>query len=155
MHSKGNYSSFYGQIFPSTLKTVVNENPLSTKTFDNQTFETEAINTSGPNPININDSIWNSVRMYNDYQNTNFQNLITDITVKRKERSFNIAIPRNRVLYTGTNSPDIFSNLSIGTPLFANRIRDKYLICDYRYNNLQNYRFLVHNIQTKYRLSSR
>ncbi len=154
VHSKGGYSTFYGITYPSTLTTIVNENPLQTKVFDNQVFETEAIGMLGSDPVNINNSIFSTIRMYNDYQNTDFQTLLTDVTVKRRERSFNIAIPRNRVLNTiGGNSADIFTNLGI-VP-FQTRMRDKYLTCDYSYSNLQGWRFLVHNIQTKYRLSPR
>ncbi len=156
VHSRGSYSSFYGTIYPSTLTTIVNENPLQTKVYDNQVFETEAINTTSNTPININNSIFNTIRMYNDYQNTDFQTLTYDSNIKRKERSFNIVIPRNRVLYTiGGNSPDIFTNLSATDIPFAQRIRDKYLTCDYIYNNTNGYRFLVHNIQTKFRISPR
>jgi hypothetical protein len=155
VHSRGPYSSFYRVIYPSSIKLIVNENPLLTKVFDNQVFETESIDTSSTNPININNNTLDSVRMYNDYQNTNYQNLITDITVKRKERSVNIAIPRNRVLYTGTNSPDIFTNLSFGNKQWGERLRDKYLTCNYIYNNLQGYRFLFHNVKTQYRISAR
>jgi len=155
VHSKGSYSKFYNTVYPSTLTTIVNENPIQTKVFDNQVFETQAINTSGSNPVNINDSIFNSIRMYNDYQNTDFQTLVYDTNVKRKERSFNIAIPRNRVLYTGTNSPDIFTDLNSGNKLWGERMRDKYLTCDYSYPNTSGYNFLIHNIATKYRVSAR
>lgn len=155
VHSKGSYSKFYNIVYPSTLTTIVNENPIQTKVFDNQVFETQAINTSGSNPVNINDSIFNSIRMYNDYQNTDFQTLVYDTNVKRKERSFNIAIPRNRVLYTGTNSPDIFTDLNSGNKLWGERMRDKYLTCDYSYPNTSGYNFLIHNIATKYRVSAR
>ncbi len=153
VHNRGSYSEFYDILYPSTLKLIVNENPITTKVFDNQVFETESINTSGPNPININNDNINTIRMYNDYQNTDYQNLITDVNITRKERSVNIAIPRNRVLYTNSNSPDIFTDLGI-VP-FSQRIRDKYLTCDYIYNNINNYRFLIHNIKTQYRISVR
>lgn len=155
LHLRGNKATYYGRTYPSTIKIITNENPKITKVFDNQVIMSESIDNSSGTDININDDVFNTLRVYNDYQNTAFQTFVLDVSITRKERSWQYAIPRNRVLYTLNNSPDIFTNLSFGNKKFGERIRDKYIYTDLRYNNLNNYKFLFHNLSTLYRISPR
>jgi len=129
----------------------VNDNPGYTKVFDNIVWDSQAKN----GIININDDTWKSIRVTNDYQNTDVIPLVYDINIKRKERSWQLAIPRNRVLYTTSNSPDIYTDLSLTAKPFGERIRDKYIQVELTYDNALNHQLLTNNVKTIYRVSDR
>lgn len=156
IHDIGNYGSFYGITYTSTIQIIINDHPVKTKVFDNLMIITESIDRSTTTVgINKNDDTWNVIRCYDDYQNTDFQNLIVNTNIKRKERTWQLPIPRNRVLYTSSNSPNIFSDLSITDKSFGERIRDKYMYIDLKYNNSNNYNLITHSISTQLRISDR
>ncbi len=151
IHDVGNYAEYYGTIYDSYIKFIVNDAPQYTKVFDNLVWDSQAKN----GIININDDTWKSIRVTNDYQNTDIIPLVYDVNIKRKERSWNIAIPRNRVLYTVNNSPDIYTDLSPTAKPFGERIRDKYIQIELTYDNLNNYQLLTNNVKTQFRQSAR
>lgn len=155
IHNRGNYGKFYEITYPSTIKLLINPYPKETKVLDNISYISEAIDYSGNNPVNKNDETWKIIRIYNDFQNTNFQFLTVNNNIKRKERSWNLAVPRNKVLYTNSNSPDIFTDLSINDKTFGERIRDKYFIIDLSYDNISNNSLVTHNLTTFFRKSDR
>lgn len=152
IHDSGDYNNFYSTVFPSTIKFVFNKDPLNTKTFDNIKYDSQAINTNNENK---NDKTWTSIRLYNDYQNTDYQSLVLDTNIKRKERTFKLAIPRNRVLYTSSNSPNIITDLSPTEIRFANRMRDKYIVVDMTFDNPDNLLLTTNNISCEMRESAR
>lgn len=155
LHDHGLHGNFYGTQYKSTLKLIVNPDPTVTKVFDNYEFVTESINLSDGR--NIVDDFFNKIRLYDDYQNTDFQTLPTDSgkqIAKRKERTWNVSNLRNRVLYTTVN-PNIFTDLSAQDKDFGERMRDKYLIVDLEYDNLNDYRFILHTFKTHLRKSAR
>ena len=152
IHDSGDYNNFYSTVFPSTIKFVFNKDPLNTKTFDNIKYDSQAINTNNENQ---NDKTWTSIRLYNDYQNTDYQSLVLDTNIKRKERTFKLAIPRNRVLYTSSNSPNIFTDLSPTEIRFANRMRDKYIVVDMTFDNPDNLLLTTNNMYCEMRESAR
>jgi len=155
IHDIGNYGEYYNTIYPSYLKFIVNKNPQYTKVFDNIKYNSEAreYNSVGNYYINHNDDTWDSIRITNNYQNTD-THLLTAIA-KRKERTWQLAIPRNRVLYTTSNSPDIYSDLSIGDKEFGERIRDKYIQVELTYSNQTNRELITNNFTTIFRQSIR
>lgn len=153
MHDSGNYSTFYGTRQFTTLKFVVNDNAKYTKIFDNILFDCQAVDTA--TGINYNDDTWNSIRFYADYQNTDFQTLLVNNNIKRKERTWQMAVPRNRVLYTFSDSPDIFTDLSPTDKTYGERMRNKYMIVDMIYNNLNNRDLTLNNLRVLYRQSPR
>ena len=80
---------------------------LSTqKVFDNIKFDSQSrvFNPATNSYINFNDDTWSSIRITNDYQNTDTQTLIVNDNIKREERTWQLDVPRNRVLYTTSNS---------------------------------------------------
>lgn len=177
-HNYGAYGSFYGTIYPSTLKLLVNDNPLYTKVFDNMTIESEAIqdnvewnddlniypgsptNPSYPDDVNIKDSTFNSARFYNQYQNTDWTTLtITPPgnNIRKVEQGFNLQIPRNKFDYDTYNPStySIFDPSKLTKTTFGERLRDKWLIADFKYNNSSGLRFIIHNIKTLLRISDR
>ena len=177
-HNYGTYGSFYGTVYPSTLKLLVNDNPLYTKVFDNMTIESEAIqdnvewnddlniypgsptNPSYPDDVNIKDSTFNAVRCYNQYQNTDWNTLtITppNNNIRKVEQGFNLQLPRNKFDYDTYNPSvySIFDPSKLTKSTFGERLRDKWLITDFKYNNSSGLRFIIHNIKTLFRISDR
>ena len=166
-HEVGQHSTYYGTKYPSKLTLLVNPSPTETKVFDNYELVCESIDINGVHQTN---DLFNRIRLYNDYQNTDFQTLPIDGTkgiAKRKERTWNISNLRNRVLYVTSNSPDIFSTNELSTytlvqpqtvlgdKVFGERMRDKYLTINLEYDNLNNYNYIVHTFKTHFRKSAR
>ena len=153
MHDEGNYCEFYLVVYDSTIKMIVNDHFQYTKVFDNIMYDSQAVDTA--TGINYNDDTVSTVRVYNDYQNTDFQSLIVNDNIKRKERTWQLAIPRNRVLYSTSDSPNIFTDLSPTDKIDGERMRDKYITVDFIYNNLTNRNIAINNLRTIYRQSPR
>jgi len=177
-HNYGNYGLFYNTQYPSTLKLIVNDNPLHTKIFDNSTWNSESIkdnvewnddlniypgsptNPSYPDDVNHQSDTFTKIRCYNDWQNTDWLTLSTispNNTLTRKERNFNVQIPRNKFDYDSTapSLVSLFNPANLTKTLFGERIRDKYMIVDLYYPNTLNNRFIVNNFKTNYRISDR
>ena len=158
IHDKGDYGRFYGIINEAKLSLIVNEAPIETKVFDNLQWLSETTDLTTGTAVNVNDDTFQTIRCYNDYQNTDFQlldPLSLNPNITRKERNWNLAVPRNRVLYTTSNSPDIFTDIAPVDKPYGERLRDKHLLIDLIYNNLNNYRFVFYDIKTQLRISPR
>ena len=151
LHENGDYCKFYGTIFDSTLSIITNEDATKTKAFDNIVIGSESLN----GVVNINDDVWKEIRIYNDYQNTDYQTLNPTLNIKRKERSWQLQVPRNRVKYTSSDSPNIFTDLNVGRKQFGERIKDKYITTDLIYDNSNNYNLKTHFFKVIYRVSDR
>jgi hypothetical protein len=177
-HNYGAYGSFYNTVYPSTLKLLINDNPLYTKVFDNMTIESEAIddnvewnddlniypgsptNPSYPDDVNIKDSTFQEVRCYNQYQNTDWTTLTIappNNNIRKVEQGFNLQLPRNKFDYDTYNPStySIFDPSKLTKTTFGERLRDKWLIADFKYDNLLGLRFIIHNIKTLLRISDR
>lgn len=152
MHDVGPYCEFYGVVNESTIRMVVNDNFQYTKAFDNIMYDSQATDING---VNYHDDTWNTLRVYNDHQNTDFQTLSLGTNLKRKERTYQLAIPRNRVLYSTSNSPDIMSDLSPVDKVMGERMRDKYIVIDLKYSNITNRNLAFNNLRTLFRPSIR
>jgi len=106
------------------------------------------------------DSTFNSIRCYNQYQNTDWNTLtITppNNNIRKVEQGFNIQLPRNKFDYD-TYSPSVYSifdSSKLTKSTFGERLRDKWLIVDLKYDNLSGLRFIIHNIKTLLRISDR
>lgn len=159
MHEVGSYSSFYGTVWPTQIKLVINPNYQYTKVFDNIMYDSQALlyDNTLQSYTNFNDDTWNRIRVYNDYQNTDYQTLTVGTNLERKERTWQLAIPRNRILYNTSNSPNIFdpTELSTTDKTYGERMRDKYIIVDLYYNNTNNRLLSTNNFRTRFRQSPR
>jgi hypothetical protein len=184
LHNYGNYGTFYGNIlnnnvaYPSTIKALVNDNPLYTKIFDNLSFMTDAVNDNiewsddkniypgaiqtpaFPDDIELRDVTFNKIRCYNDYQNTDWVTLTLakpNNNLRKVEQSFNLQFPRNKVNYDANNHStlSIFDPIILTKTTFGERLRDKWLNIDLSYPNSNGKRFVVHNLKTNYRISDR
>jgi hypothetical protein len=136
-HNKGNYGQFYDIYFPSKLKFLTNENPLQTKVWDNQQYQTEVYDTNGvlQNLITID-----SIQHKTENQATNLITLIPQDNINKVERDWKLQIERDVANAT-------YSTLS------KPRLRDMYLQTELSFVNKDNQRLIVHPIITFYRQS--
>ena len=79
-------------------------------------------------------STWTSLICETDYQDGGVPNIVVDEDVFRRERTWRMPIPRSKEL---------------------TRLRDKYLINTFIYNNDRRPKFRVHYIKTNFRVSKR
>ena len=118
------------------------------------------------NKVNQYTDFWNAIRVYDDSQNTDYQNFVvktsyntpTNWNVNRKERTWKLAIPRNRVINLGSESPDIFNSSNLSSPdnkPYGDRMRDKYFVVDLVYDNSDNNLLITNNITPGIRQSDR
>ena len=184
LHNYGAYGTFYGNVFnantpyPSTIKTLANDNPLYTKIFNNLSFMTDAVDDgiewsddkniypgavetpAFPDDIELRDITFTRARFYNDYQNTDWTTLTLakpNNNLRKVEQTFNLQIPRNKVNYDSTNhsTKSIFDPSILTKTTFGERLRDKWLNIDLWYPNTNGKRFVVHNLKTQYLISDR
>lgn len=144
--NRGNY---YGTDYESTIKHICSDAYDITKVFDNLCWTSTSIDSDS---INQFDDTFSTLRIYNDYQNTDTQT----INYVRKERKFATYVPRDIVNATQSSNVNIFdvSNLD-ATQTFKRRIRDKYIILDLVYDNSNGFVFNVPYIDIYYRKSAR
>lgn len=177
-HNYGDYGTFYGIVFPSLLKLIINDGPLYTKVFDNYAWNSESVKDnvewnddfnlypgspttpSYPDDVNNQLDTFTRIRCYNDWQNTDWVTLTStppNNNLTRKERNFNLQVPRNKFNYD-TSLPSVnslFNPSNLTKTTFGERIRDKYVIIDLYYPNTINNRFIIHNLKSTYRVSDR
>lgn len=171
LHNVGNYGEFYGDVYPSSVKISVNPNPMSTKVFDNLSWVSESYSEDGKYDeindfnfedtriIKVDDTIAR-VRCYNDYQNTDWVNMDqTAITgnLRNNEEGYTIQVPRNKINWDTTtpNNNSIFDSTILTKTSFGERMRDKTLVVDLEYDNTPNNRFILHNLNSTFRISDR
>ena len=136
-HNKGDYGSFYGTVYPSKIKVLTNDAPLTTKVWDNQKFQTQVYRANG---TLLNDETFHYIQHKTENQDTGLITLIPQSNIVKKERDWKLIIPRD------TNSAT-YSTLS------KPRLRDMYLETEITYTNQDNQRFILHPITTFYRQS--
>jgi hypothetical protein len=137
-HNKGNYGEFYDDYFPSKLKFLTNENPLQTKVWDNQQYQTEVYDTNGvlQNLVTID-----LVQHKTENQSTLLQPLYPQSNINKTERDWKLQIERDVANAT-------YSTLS------KPRLRDMYLQTEISFTNRENQRLVLHPIITFYRQST-
>lgn len=180
LHNHGEYGKFYNTYHPSTIKLLLNENPLNTKVLDNLSWYSQEyldsvewsddkeirpgaqLNPTFPDDI-YSKQTFNSIRVYNDYQNTNVINLNLvppNNNLRFIEQQYNLQVPRNKVDYDNNNPNSsefsIFNPLKLSKTEFGERLRDKWFIVDLNYfNSDRNRRFIINSLNYKYRISNR
>jgi hypothetical protein len=166
LHNTGNYGEYYKDLYntssvrESKILIPVNKDFYYTKVFDNLRFSTTSIDDDGINRFYDSTGVYDTfdkLRVYNDYQNSDFVVLDTINTdISRREREWTLSLPRNAVSLSETTSPNIFDSTNLNTTrLFRERIRGKYIILELVYNNLEGYKFNCPYVITKYRKSKR
>lgn len=156
----GPYCKFFDKApSPSFVSFAVNENAPIEKVLTNLEFVAEGYrkNTNisplydSRAEIEFND-FFTSMRVYNSYQNTNFQPLANK---SRKHKTlWNVKVPTDLVINSNAN---IFasSNLASVRPKFTKRLKDKWFIVDMVYDNSQNNKFVVQSAKAIYLVNSR
>jgi hypothetical protein len=140
--------TYYGVANDSTIKHICNKDFDITKVFDVMNWHSTSLNSG----VNQYGDTFSTYRIYNDYQNTDWQT----VDWKRKERSFTTIIPRDRVNAPQSDNVDIFDDSNIdSTQTYKRRIRDKYIIIDLEYVNLEDTKFSVPYLNIGYRASIR
>jgi uncharacterized protein (TIGR02145 family) len=142
--------------YASTIKILYNEDYFNTKVFDNIFYISNTFDED--NDVEQYNITFDRMRCYNDYQNSDWVTLTYPVNIMRRERGWTLVVPRNKVLTDYTSSPDIFDPINIdsgGTKTWEERIRDKYMILDLSFNNLNGVKLIVPFIGVKYRLSCR
>ena len=172
LHNEGPYGSFYGTVYPSEVKVLVNANPSVTKAFDNLSWQTQSTKINYTYYDEINNAFasvtgydsdnqiyqtdtYSKIRVYNQSQNTDW--ITTDLTpitgnLRKLEKSFNMQAPRNKY---NNNGSSIFDPAALTINSFGDRLRDKFITVDLSYPNSLNNRFIMHNLKTSYRVSDR
>lgn len=172
LHNEGLYGSFYGTVYPSEVKVLVNANPSVTKAFDNLSWQTQSTKINYTYYDEINNAFasitgydsdnqiyqtdtYSKIRVYNQSQNTDWiTTSLTPITgnLRKLEKSFNMQAPRNKF---NNNGSSIFDPAALTISSFGDRLRDKFITVDLSYPNSLNNRFIMHNLKTSYRVSDR
>ena len=172
LHNEGIYGSFYGTVYPSEVKVLVNANPSVTKAFDNLSWQTQSTKINYTYYDEINNAFasitgsdsdnqiyptdtYSKIRVYNQSQNTDWVTTsLTPITgnLRKLEKSFNMQTPRNKF---NNNGSSIFNPAALTISSFGDRLRDKFITVDLSYANSLNNRFIMHNLKTSYRVSDR
>ena len=154
IHNYGNYGVFYGNPpAPSKISYVVNPDVSLEKILTNLELSVEAFkSTPGFDEPDFYD-FFDTMRIYDNYQNTDTLTLIP--TLARKHKTiWNVSIPSDRVLDV---TQPIFNpaNLSTVRPPLTKRLKDKWYVVDFTYNNTDNNKFVVHYSNALYSINSR
>ena len=117
------------------------------------------------NDINILEDFFTKTRVYNEYQNSDWHDLLFNnaplvgkqINYTRRERNYSFMLPRNIVDALANTNPDIFdsANLTNVNREFRERIRSKAATLDLEYDSLDNKKMTTQFIGTNYRVSAR
>jgi hypothetical protein len=158
-----NRGEYYGVVYNSSVSTVFNKDYPFTKAFDVIKWVSDSRDS---NNINIFKDTFDEVTIYNDYQNTGDRKLYYQhdtapvyarvTPLSRRERTWSMQVPRNIVNADVDTNPDIQdSNNWDETLSNKGRMKDKYLLCDFVYDNTNAYTFSVPFISNIFRRSYR
>ncbi len=136
-HNKGDYGSFYGTTYPSKIKLLTNEAPLTTKVWDNQKFQTQVYDSAG---VLLNNDTFDFIQHKTENQDTGLITLIPQSNIIKKERDWKLIVDRD------------INNATFST-LSKPRLRDMYLETEITFTNESNKRFILHPITTFFRQS--
>ena len=163
----GDYGSFFGTVYDSTIKYLVNKGYTESKVWDSIELIHSVYDSD---EIEQYKDFFSKVRCYNGYQNSDYITLIfkdsdsvlndsTETFVTRRERGWSLQIPRNMVSQNITTiplkSPLDSTVLTNTTRKFKERLRSKYLITDFVYDNNDNNKMILSLVQTNFRVSQR
>ena len=126
-HNVGSYGNYYGVEYDSHITLLVAPEPDIDCVLNNVEFKSEVYN----NGIDVPTVTVNKIRAWNNYQDTNTQNLVVGQNIKRKYRDWNLFVPR---VY--------------GKPL--QRIRNPWNFLRLDFDNTNNYRLVLHDTLVSY-----
>lgn len=128
------YGTFYGTSYDSDFSVITNKFPANTKVYDNlELFSEVTINNVDTG------SSFNKVQCTTKYQDSGLITLTPSVSIKRRERSWRLFVPRDTYGATGST--------------FQARLRDKYLITKLVFTNSSNKKLLLHWLKVLFRAS--
>lgn len=170
IHDIGPYGTFYDVTLASGISLISNEAAVMTKSFDNVSFHMESIqvdNEPQSEDFDVQFDVFDRIRFRTDYQTTGWMETNTgdyygDRTIRKVEREWQMPVPRN-VMSDDPVNMDLFNTSNYNSDkLFKDRLRDKYMIIDLEYDNLddvtgaaKNVKFILHYFRTFFRGSFR
>lgn len=155
-HNNGDFGSFYGVVYPSTLELVFNKDAAIEKVFDNFIVHSKS---SLNEVVQLLDT-WDSMRVRTDIKNTGDYSIIPtgdfapvipagSVKARRLKNKYQITIPGNAVV-DDTQNIENPANLD-NTQLFKARVKGDHAIAYFQYNNSDNFKFIVNFISCLYR----
>ena len=147
--NKGKRGHYFDVYYDSSIEFVCNFQ-MAKKTFKALRIDSESFEGTRK----IRDDCFDRLTVYNSRQNTfekrlkqantfNVQALDNETLIKFRNDEYRIAIPRDSVL---NNNDDIFDELNKGfSQLFRERIKGEYALFVLKYDNNNNYKFVVHS----------
>ena len=126
-HNKGPVNSYYGTKYPSEITVIANPDPDYTKIFNTLHYESQVKVGNLDQPLNTLDTI----RVWNDYQDTGEKSLTVGSLVKRKNREWRIHIPREEGTRNRIRSQWSFIKLGFIPEKAAEKLVLHDLILDY------------------------
>jgi hypothetical protein len=156
-------STYFGTTYDSVLTTIFNKDFPYTKVYDIIKWISKSVD--GDNVNQFKDT-FSTVEMYNDYQSTGDRSLYYQhdtppaldrpTEISRRERTWSMNVPRNIVDSTVFDNVDICDPSNWDDTLkFKERMRDKYMVTKFTYDNAAGNIFSVPMISTTYRRSYR
>lgn len=125
VHDEGSRGQFYDEDYDSEIELLINPPGAHTKVFTNTEYLSQVYNNGG---VNIVDETINKTSYFNEYQNTGEITLVPNANVKRRMRTWRMAIPRD------------------GNA----RMRNPYMRQVIKFSNNDNKRIVLHDIITHY-----
>lgn len=149
IHDKGIRQQFYGTNYPMILNILINDNPDKEKIYDNLIVHSELYGSTN----NSIDQTFNTLRCYNDYQNTSYVPLVRHKNLDRVKRDWKMTIGTDRVI---DNTADIFNHSNLysypNRPKLSRRLKSNFVFAELTYNGTPaDYKFIVQNINSIYR----
>lgn len=151
LHNVGNFGRYYGNTpQPSEIEIVSNMHFPYEKSFDNFIVHSRSFTNNSFEEFDM----FNTIRCYNDYQDSRTLNINVDngfnptvanneVLCRFKKQHYQIATPRD--------NQEANLNTSTGWQS-ASRLKSKYLKTRWSYDNLNNREFIVNFIQYLYRI---
>ena len=124
LHNTGTRGEFYGDLYDFKITIVVNSYPELTKILDSLEYLMDLKTSSG---VDIPDETFNTIRVYNSYQDTGTLTLIPQSNVVRRLRKWRINVLRDDDI----NKP---------------RLRDYHFFVELTYNNNADKELILHDL---------
>ncbi len=165
-HNKGNYGEFYGTIYPFSISIVINQSASNEKVFDNIQVHAESTVTTSNTKIQVYRSTGDTIEVYNDRQHTGVVDLIWNNTygylparnearVQYLRSKYNIKVPLNSLISDANaifdaNGDLISANID-QDKLYRDRMKGDYCIIKFIFDNENNYKLTLNEINTIFR----
>jgi len=158
-HNNGEFANFYSEVFPSELKMVFNANSPLEKVFDNFVIHSKTVD--GQRVVLLD--TWDEVQVNTDIKNSGVYQIIPtsafgitlnigELKARRIKNKFQISVPLDAVLDDLQDTLDP-SNLD-QTQLWKPRMKGDHMTASFKYNNSDNFKFIVNFIACIYRANS-